>query len=225
MQSKRRRKRKSPKESKPPPKFSLSKQRRRRCFCGSPTLPRPLRSQRTRHRLRLPKHRLPASGPHSGETAGAVASAFLGVAIGRKQVEVGSASNSIGIALNAPQAGKSRTAFHPSNHGLRGSHLLGNLCVGHFHSQSSLDQGAGNLKFGCLSRKGGSDIRIGQPLLTQFLELQLALLWRCKRSRQGPHRVAGHGIPRRGGFPEAGGCRVVQVGRCSPEGLAPRQIP
>jgi hypothetical protein len=37
---------------------------------------------------------------------------------------VGSAPNSIGIALNAPQAGKSRTTFHPSNHGLRGSHLL-----------------------------------------------------------------------------------------------------
>ena len=134
------------------------KQRRHRCFCGSPTLPRPLRSQRTRRRLRLPKHRLPASGPHSGETAGAVASAFLGLAIGRKQVEAGSAPNSVGIVLDAPQAGKSRTAFHPSNHGLRGSHLLGNLCLGYFHSQSSLDQGAGNLKFGCLSLK-----RIGHP--------------------------------------------------------------
>ena len=178
-----------------------------------------------RHRLRLPKQRLPASGPHSGETAGAVASAFLWIS---HRQEAG--SSGVGIQQHRHSAGCSagwevpnhlpseqpQTAWFPSAR---------NLCVGHCHSQSSLDQGAGNLKFGCLSLKGGLDIRIGQPLLTRFLEFHLTLLWGCKRSRQGPHRVAGHGIPRRGGFPEAGGCRVVQVGRCSPEGLAPRQIP
>ena len=222
MQSKRRRKRKSPKESKPPPKFSRSKQRPRRCFCGSPKTA-PLSAD--------------APLPTSAKTAPASFRSTLRRNCGRScfglpwishRQEAG--SSGVGIQQHRHSAECSagwevpnrlpseqpRTAWFPSAR---------NLCVGHFHSQSSLDQGAGNLKFGCLSRKGGLDIRIGQPLLTQFLELQLALLWRCKCSRQGPHRVAGHGIPRRGGFPEAGGCRVVQVGRCSPEGLAPRQIP